>query len=105
MSPPVPPLAPCKLTGSLFLTGRGVTAECKSFAKSVNFATANYVETVAPTKGYGITPGMLGYMFWAAECEGTKTTCTTPPNTCEGGLGVGSLTFNIQFPMPALRQQ
>ncbi len=104
MSPPIPPLAPAKLTGSLFLTGRGVTAECKSFTSSVNYAARNYVETVAPN-GAGTTPGMLGYMFWAAECEGTKTTCTTPPNTCEGGLGAGSKFFNIPIPLPALRQQ
>ena len=104
MSPPVPPLAPAKLTGSLSLTGRGVTAECSSFIHSINYAARNYVETVAPN-GAGTTPGMLGYMFWAAECGGTKTTCTTPPNTCEGGLGAGSKFFNIPIPMPALRQQ
>jgi len=47
---------------------------------------------------------MLGFMFWAAECEGTKTQCTTPPNACTSGLGVGSQYFNIPIPMPALRQ-
>src|SRR6185295_3403138 len=103
MSPPIPPLAPAKLTGSLFLTGRSVTAECNSFSNSVNFASANYVLNVAPN-GAGKSPGMLGFMFWAAECEGTKTACTTPPNTCEGGLGAGSQYFNIPIPMPALRQ-
>jgi hypothetical protein len=103
MSPPIPPLAPAKLTGSLFLTGNSVTAECNSFSNSVQFATAGYLQTVAPS-GAGRTPGMLGYMFWAAECEGTKTQCTTPPNTCDGGLGVGSQYFNIPIPMPPLRQ-
>jgi hypothetical protein len=103
MTPPIPPLAPCKFTGSLFLTGRSVTAECASFSNSVHFATGNYVQNVAPN-GAGKTPGMLGYMFWAAECEGTKTACTTPPNTCEGGLGSGSRYFNIPIPMSALRQ-
>jgi len=47
---------------------------------------------------------MLGYMFWAAECQGTRTICTTPPNTCQGGVGVGSTTYGISVPMPALRQ-
>jgi hypothetical protein len=103
MSPPVPPLAPCKLTGSLFLTSRTVTAECNSFSNSVNFAAADYVQTVAPN-GAGKTTGMLGFMFWAAECEGSKTQCTTPPNACTAGLGAGSKYFNIAIPMPPLRQ-
>jgi hypothetical protein len=103
MTPPIPPIAPAKLTGSLFLTGNSVTAECNSFSNSVQFGTATYIQTVSPA-GAGTSSGMLGYMFWAAECEGTKTQCTTPPNTCEGGLGVGSRAFNIQIPMPALRQ-
>jgi hypothetical protein len=103
-SPPILPLAPAKFTGSLFLTSRRVTVECTTFTSSVNYATRNYVQTVAPN-GAGTTAGMLGYMFWAAECEGTKTACTTPPNTCEGGLGAGSKFFNIPIPMPALRQQ
>src|SRR5437870_13277435 len=44
MTPPIPPLAPAKFTGSLFLTGRSVEAECNSFTQSVHFATANYVQ-------------------------------------------------------------
>jgi hypothetical protein len=103
-SPPIPPLAPAKFTGSLFLTGRRPVPECTQLSASVHFATHNYVQTVAPN-GAGTTPGMLGYMFWAAECEGTRTACTTPPNTCEGGLGAGSKFFSIPIPMPALRQQ
>ena len=103
MSPPMPPLAPCRFTGSLFLTGHGVTAECNDFNASVNFATRDFVENVAPN-GVGSTAGMLGYMFWAAECEGTKTTCTTPPNTCQNGLGAGATYFDIPIPMPPLRQ-
>lgn len=102
-NPPIPPLAPCKLTGSLFLTGRSVTAECSNFLGSVHYATRNFVQTVAPN-GAGSTPGMLGYMFWAAECEGAHTDCTTPPNACTGGLGAGSSYFDIPIPVPALRQ-
>ena len=63
-----------------------------------------FVETVAPA-GVGTTDGMLGVMFWAAECQGTHTVCTTPPNTCQGGAGVGATTYGIPLPMPGLRQQ
>jgi hypothetical protein len=102
-NPPIPPLAPCKFTGSLFLTGHGVSAECADFPGSVQYATKDFVESVAPN-GAGSSPGMLGFMFWAAECEGTRTTCTTPPNTCENGLGQGATYFDIAVPMPPLRQ-
>ena len=101
-SPPIPPLAPAKFTGGLWLHGNN--AACENFASSPQNADANYVQTVAPN-GAGTTNGMLGFMFWAAECEGTRSTCTTPPNTCEGGMGVAADTFNIPLPIPALRQQ
>lgn len=104
-SPPIPPLAPAKFTGSLYLVqGTKVLAECNNFSASLQNSTGTFVTTVAP-KGAGTTAGMLGYMFWAAECQGTRTPCTTPPNTCEGGVGVGAKTYNIPIPMLALRQQ
>jgi len=103
-SPPIPPLAPAKFTGSLWLVGTKPIPECKNFSASLQNSTGTYVQTVVP-HGAGTTPGMLGYMFWAAECEGTRTVCTTPPNTCEGGVGVGAQTYNIPIPMPPLRQQ
>jgi hypothetical protein len=31
---------------------------------------------------------MLSLMFWASECQGARSVCTTPPNNCEGGVGV-----------------
>lgn len=102
-TPPIPPLAPAKFTGSLWLVGNHAIAECTAFGSSLENTTGNYVQTVAPG-GAGTTPGMLGYMFWAAECEGTRTVCTTPPNTCEGGVGVGARTYNVPIPMPPLRQ-
>lgn len=106
MTPPVPPLAPARLTGSLYLvTGRTPIPECNAFFSSLEDSTSTFVETVPPTSGYGTTVGMLGYMFWAAECQGTRTVCTTPPNTCEGGVGVGAKYFNIPIPMSALRQE
>jgi hypothetical protein len=105
--PPILPLAPAKLTGSLWLTGRKPAPECVDFNKSLQHpsATGDYVQTVMPN-GAGTTPGMLGYMFWAAECEGTRTDCTTPDynNTCEGGMGEAAVSYNIPIPMPWLRQ-
>jgi hypothetical protein len=101
-----PPLAPAKLAGSLFLvpnTGTQIYPECVNFAASLQNAAGGWVQTVAPA-GAGTTAGMLGFMFWAAECQGSGT-CTTPPNTCEGGMGVAAKTFNIPLPMPPLRQQ
>jgi hypothetical protein len=47
---------------------------------------------------------MLGYMFWAAGCQGNGTGCTFPPNTCQLGMGGAMTAFNIPVPMPALRQ-
>lgn len=104
-SPPIPPLAPAKLTGSLYIsdTKGSLPPECYMFSGSLIDTTGSYVQSVAPA-GAGTTNGMLGYMFWAAECPSSKGTCTTPPNTCAGGVGVGSSTYNIPVPMPALRQ-
>jgi hypothetical protein len=104
ITPPVPPLAPAKMTGSIYLvTGKNPAPECTTFSSSLEESVGTYVQTVAPA-GAGTTDGMLGIMFWAAECQGTHTVCTTPPNTCQGGVGVGSSTYGIPFPMPALRQ-
>jgi hypothetical protein len=104
-APPIPPLAPAKFTGSLFITdGHNVIPECNNFSSSLEDSTGSYVQTVAPN-GAGTSSGMLGYMFWASECPSTRNICTTPPNTCQGGVGVGAKTFNIPLPMPALRQQ
>ena len=103
-APPVPPLAPNRLTGSLYIvTGQNPAPECNNFSASLENSTGNYVETVPPN-GAGTTDGMLGFMFWAAECQGTHSVCTTPPNTCEAGVGTGAKTYNIPLPMPPLRQ-
>jgi hypothetical protein len=104
-SPPIPPLAPAKFTGGLYITSANgaVQPECTTFTGSLIDTTGTYVQTVAPN-GAGTTSGMLGYMFWAAECPSSRGTCTTPPNTCEGGVGVGGKTYTIPIPMPALRQ-
>jgi len=102
--PPIPPLAPAKFTGSLYIATRGeVSPECNRFSHSLEDATGSFVQTVEP-RGSGKTNGMLGYMFWAAECSGSKSVCTTPPNTCEGGVGMGAHMYGIPLPMPSLRQ-
>lgn len=103
-SPAIPPLAPAKFTGSLYITDSGKPIpECTNFASSLENSTGTFVQTVAPA-GAGTTSGMLGYMFWAAERPSTRNIATTPPNTCEGGVGVGSSTYAVPVPMPALRQ-
>ena len=105
--PAVGPLAPAKFTGSLYVAeGSRVRAECNNYGASVTKATADYVQRVLPHPSLtGRTPGMLGFMFWAAERPSTRGVTTQPPNSCEGGMGVGATTLNMPLPMPALRQQ
>jgi len=98
----VPPVAPAKLTGSLWLVAG--QPNCATFASSDQKAAASFVESIPP-KGAGTTPGMLGFMFWAAGCQGQGTGCTFPPTTCEGGMGAAATAFNIPIPMTTLRQQ
>jgi hypothetical protein len=104
-APPIPPLAPAKFTGSLFIAeGSKTRPECTTFGSSLQKSTGAFVQTAAP-KGAGSTAGMLGYMFWAAEKPSTRGVGTVPPNTCEGGVGAGATAYTIPIPMPALRQQ
>jgi len=66
-NPAIPPLAPAKFTGSLFIAeGHQVRPECTNFTSSVQSATGTWVQTAAPN-GAGTTSGLLGFMFWAAE--------------------------------------
>jgi hypothetical protein len=102
-APPVPPLAPAKFTGGLYVAeGSQVRPECTDFGASLQAATQRYVRTVQPN-GAGSSPGMLGWMFWAAEKPSTRGVGTQPPNTCEGGMGAAADIFRISIPMPALR--
>jgi hypothetical protein len=102
--PPILPLAPAKFTGALYIvTGSKPAPECTNFTSSLTNSTGSFVQTVAPN-GAGTTSGMLGYMFWAAECPATRRICTVPPNSCEGGVGVGATTYGIPIPMAPLRQ-
>jgi hypothetical protein len=101
-APPIPPLAPARLTGSVYLvSGSKVIPECNNFETSLQKTTGSFVTTVAG-KEPGMSSGMLGYMFWAAECQGTRTACTRPPKTCEGGVGAGATSYGVQIPMPAI---
>ncbi|MEV6924448.1 hypothetical protein AB0M46_08055 [Dactylosporangium sp. NPDC051485] len=103
-APPVPPLAPAKFTGGLYVANGGKPLpECTSFASSLQNSTGTFVQSAAPN-GAGTTAGLLGYMFWAAERPATRGIGTVPPNTCEGGIGVGATTYQIPIPMTALRQ-
>jgi hypothetical protein len=103
-SPPLPPLAPAKFTGGLYLAGSNrIRPECGDYATSLQKATAPYVQSVAPN-GAGTSAGMLGFMFWAAEAPSARGLTTQPPNTCEGGTGAGATALSVPVPMPALRQ-
>jgi hypothetical protein len=103
--PPILPKAPAKIVASMWLTnGRTPHANCVNFSASTQNALAGYVQGVQPN-GAGGTAGFLGYMFWAAECPSTRNVCTTPPDGCEGGMGVGASQFDIQpLDFSALRQ-
>ncbi len=103
-APPIPPLAPAKFTGGLYLKGN--IANCNNFASSEQKNYATYVQTVAPN-GAGTTAGMLGYMFWATEYPSSRRgyVATVPPNTCEAGMGAAATFFDISVPMEPLRQQ
>ncbi|HET9898008.1 MAG TPA: hypothetical protein VFQ44_24015 [Streptosporangiaceae bacterium] len=103
-APPVPPLAPAKFTGSVYIAGTSqLTPECDNFSASLESSTGTFVQDAAPA-GAGTTQGMLGYMFWAAGQPSVRGTTTFPPDTCQGGVGTGSSTYSIPVPMPALRQ-
>ncbi|MBO1337554.1 hypothetical protein [Streptomyces sp. VRA16 Mangrove soil] len=103
-SPPVPPLAPAKFTGAVYISDQSKTLpECTDFANSLQKSTGPFTQSVAPN-GAGTSAGMLGYMFWAAEKPSTRGSGTVPPNTCEGGVGAGATAYGIPLPMPALRQ-
>lgn len=103
----VPPLAPARLTGSLWVVGNTVIPNCNNFSASDQETAHNFISTVQPSgaPGAGTTPGMLGYMFWGGGCQGNGTVCTYPPDTCQGGVGVGAATFSIPTGTFALRQQ
>jgi hypothetical protein len=103
-NPVIPPKAPAKFTGGLYL--KGDMTNCYDFLASEQYEHAPYVQTVIPN-GAGTTVGMLGYMFWAAGTPSARKnyTPTVDPNSCEGGMGVAAEVFNIPIPMDRLRQE
>lgn len=103
-APPIPPKAPNRFTGGLYL--KGDLANCTDFLASEQWRWADYVQTVAPAAGVGTTNGMLGYMFWAAEYPSARRgyVGTVPPNTCEDGMGTAMGVFEVVVPMAPLRQ-
>jgi hypothetical protein len=103
-APPIPPKAPNRFTGGLYL--KGDMANCLDFYASEQWRWADYVQTVAPAAGTGTSNGMLGYMFWAAEYPSARRgyVGTVPPNSCEDGMGPAMTAFKVPVPMPALRQ-
>jgi len=102
--PPIPPKAPNRFTGGLYLKGN--IDNCTDFYGSEQFEHAEYVETVAPN-GAGVAAGMLGFMFWAAGTPSARKNYvpTTPPNSCEDGMGVAATVFEFPIPMEMLRQE
>ena len=103
--PPILPLAPSKFTGAVYIAnGNKPLPECVNYPKSLQSSTRSFVQGVVPN-GAGVTPGMLGYMFWAAERPSSRGIGTVPPNTCEKGAGAGATALGIQIPMPVLRGQ
>ena len=99
-APPIPPLAPCKFTGALYINGSKPIPECVNFYSSIQYANREFVTKIVSSIA-GASPGMLGYMFWAAECPSTRQLCAT---SCTGGVGEGAKYFIIPLPMTALRQ-
>jgi len=109
-SPPVPPLAPAKFTGALYLTSRSGLPSCNDYPNSLQAELKSFVETVEPHPSIidaGWTPGMLGFMFWAAGCPGTRSLCTIPSDgyTCEGGIGQASIEMGLPLNTTKLRQK
>lgn len=102
-SPPVPSIAPARFTVSLYETdSNSVLPECNNYAASLQAATLSWVETAAPVNGVGTSPGLLGYMFWAAGTPSSRHLSTNPPNSCQNGLGGLLKAGGAVLPMPAL---
>src|SRR5688500_364820 len=58
--PPIPPLAPAKFTGALYIvTGTNIALECNNLNSSLQKSTGSFVQSVVPN-GAGVTSGMPG---------------------------------------------
>jgi hypothetical protein len=104
-APPVLPLAPARFTGALYLKGNN--ANCLNYGASEQKAHAEYVQKVKPNAVFPMpdyTPGMLGYMFWAAGTPSARR-AYVPTTDCTGGMGAAAQALDVPVPMPALRQK
>ena len=105
-SPPILPLAPAKFTGSLWLVGSKPIAECTNFASRCRNRPGPSCRPWRPIRKVRARRAAC----WAT-CSGPRSArarasvCTTPPNTCQGGVGAGATAYAVPIPMPALRQQ
>ena len=105
--PPVPPLQPARFTGGLYLKGNNAT--CLDYPSSEQAADANYVQRVFPNAAAfptaaGYTPGMLGFMFWAAGTPSARKAYVTTTD-CRGGIGAAAGALGVPVPMPVLRKK
>src|SRR5262249_34100980 len=104
ITPPVPPLAPAKMAVSLYIvTGKNPAPECTTFNSSLEKSTGTWVQTVAPAVA-GMTPGLVGYKFLAADRQAAHYVFTVPANIGHAAEWRRSSTYHVPFPMPALRQ-
>ena len=99
-APPVQPLAPARFTGGLYLKGN--VANCLNFDASEQKADANYVQKVLPNQlafptDSDFTPGMLGYMFWAAGKPSARRSYAATAD-CTGGMGRAAEAFTVPIP-------
>jgi hypothetical protein len=98
-NPPILPLPPARFTTAVrLLLGNVTEPECNNYSQSLQNTTGVWGQILAPY-GAGVTPGMLGYMFWGAGAEAQA------PATCENGVGTGARNYNIPIPLPPLRLQ
>ncbi|WP_198035309.1 glycoside hydrolase family 18 protein [Streptacidiphilus rugosus] len=70
-SPPIPPLAPAKFTGSLYIAeGNSIRPECTDFSSSVENTTGSWLQSAAP-------PGPAPHRACWATCSG-RPRCRPP---------------------------
>ena len=61
ITPPVPPLAPAKMTGSIYIvTGRNPAPECTTFSGSLEDSHRNFCRKPWPPQELGTTDGYAG---------------------------------------------
>src|SRR5207248_10327363 len=78
----VPPLAPAKLTGSLWAVGNSPVANCTNFSSSDQNTAANFVENVPPS-GAGTSNRVLGYMCWGGGSQSNSAVRAYRASACE----------------------